>query len=35
MPRILTSLKFWALTATLVWIVTVTVIITMNPHGVS
>ena len=35
MPRILTNLKFWALTAMLVWIVTVTVIVTLNPHGLS
>lgn len=33
MARILTNLKFWALTAMLAWIVTVTVIITLNPHG--
>lgn len=33
MPRILTNLKFWALTAMLGWIIAVTVIITLNPHG--
>lgn len=34
MPRILSTLKFWAVTALLAWIVTVTVIIAVNPHGV-
>ena len=32
MPRILTSLKFWALAAMLGWIVTVTLIIAMSPQ---
>lgn len=32
MPRMLTNLKFWALTATLTWIVAVTAVITMNPE---
>jgi len=31
MPRLLTSLKFWALALTLVWIFAVTVIIASNP----
>ncbi len=32
MPRMLTSLKFWALTVALIWIAVVTAIITMNPE---
>ncbi|NIJ13954.1 hypothetical protein FHU38_004298 [Saccharomonospora amisosensis] len=32
MSRMLTNLKFWALTATLAWIVVVTAVITMNPE---
>lgn len=32
MPRILTSLKFWALAAMLGWIITVTVLIALHPQ---
>lgn len=32
MPRILTSLKFWALAVALVWILAVTAIIAGNPE---
>jgi hypothetical protein len=32
MPRMLFSLKFWALTIAVVWILVVTAIITINPE---
>jgi hypothetical protein len=32
MPRLLFSLKFWALTVAVVWILVVTAIIAMNPE---
>ncbi len=32
MPRLLTNLKFWALTAALAWIVAVTVAIAVAPE---
>ncbi len=31
MARMLTNIKFWGLTAALVWIVVVTAVITKNP----
>ncbi len=32
MSRMLTNLKFWALTAALIWVVVVTAVIATNPE---
>jgi hypothetical protein len=36
MPRLLTNLKFWAVTLSLVWILAIVTVISLNPgfsHG--